>query len=107
PGLWSFVISSPLLAWQRDLYDAEDRELRRPDDRDADFGHDLAELAQFRRIRFRVALDEERFGRRRAEERARAEHVGQERRGVARDLLPQRRRVRLEDDKLHALVDRL
>src|SRR2546423_4260737 len=95
------------LARRAELADAEDYELSRADDCDADFGNDLSEFPQLRRVRFRVALDVEGLGGRVAEERARTPDVREEGRHVARDLLPERGRVRLEDDPLRALVNGL
>src|SRR5256714_10356300 len=95
------------LARRAELADAEDYELSRADDCDADFGNDLSEFPQLRRVRFRVALDVEGLGGRVAEERARTPDVREEGRHVARYLLPERGRVRLEDDPLRALVNRL
>ena len=75
--------------------------------RHADVRNHLSLLALLGRIEFRIAFDKEGLLRRGAEERPRTPDVGQKSRHVAHDLLPERRRVGLEDDELHALINGL
>src|SRR4051812_36264717 len=61
------------------LADTEDDELGRLDRRDPDLDHELALVDRLRRVGLRVALDVERLGGRRAEQRARLPKAPQER----------------------------
>src|SRR4029079_16270074 len=90
-----------------ELGDAEHDELRRLHRRDPDVDHELAGVARLRRVVLRVALHEERLVGRRPEERPVSPEAQQERVDRPLDAAPEADIVRLEDDPLGALEDRL
>src|SRR5438270_10191751 len=78
------------------MKDSHHDELRRRDEREADFSDDLARVARLCRVGLLVALDVESLVARVAFERALAPERFEVGRQLARDAHPQSRRVRLE-----------
>src|SRR5262245_33578271 len=91
----------------RELGETEDDELRRLHRRDPDLADDLPAIDDVRGIRLGVALHVEGLLRSRPEQRAVPPDTQEERVDRALDPLPEVEVVRLEDDPLGALEDRL
>src|SRR5216684_33209 len=96
-----------LLGLARHLADAEDDELGRLHGSDADLADHLPRVDDFGRVGLGIALDEERFLRGLAHQRAGVVDAEEEGRDVARHSLPERLVVRLEHHPLRADLDRL